>query len=91
MEALAKLRTAMVGETSELFVWLDGSPAMALLTPRLTPGTESAYPTQGPVLPSGVTRVWAASGPNDQDVLARALWMAEGGNWKVLPSPPRLA
>ena len=88
---LAKLRMASRGERSELFVWLDEATAgMALVTPRLFPQQESAYPKKGPTLPVPVTRVWAATGPNDRDVLARALWVAEGGNWQVLTAPPRL-
>jgi hypothetical protein len=89
---LAKLRTAAVGERAELFVWLaQGSAGMALVTPRLFPQYASSYPTDGPVLPEVVTRVWAATGPQDRDVLARALWVADGGIWRVLQSPPRLA
>ena len=89
---LTKLATAKDGERAELFVWLDvGRAAMALVTPQLFPMFDSSYPTNGPKLPPSVTQVWAATGPNDQDVLARALWVAEGGNWRVLPSPPRLA
>lgn len=86
---LAKLRTAGVSERAELFVWLEFDQAgMALVTPRITPGL--GLPTEGPVLPEGITRVWAATEPNDADVLARALWMAEGEVWNVIPSPPRL-
>ena len=89
---LAKLRTAAGGERAELFVWLDmGGAGMALVTPRLFPQYASSYPTDGPALPDGVTRVWAATGPNDRDVLARALWVADGVRWQVLVAPPRLA
>lgn len=89
---LAKLATANEGERAELFVWLGNSRAsMALTTPRLFPNLESSFPTRGPVLPPEVSRVWVATGPSDVDVLARALWKAEGGNWEVLVPPPRLA
>lgn len=88
---LAKLSKASEGQRAELFVWLDeGTAGMALVTPRLFPHLESCYPKDGPTLPRPITRVWAATGPNDRDVLARALWKAEGGNWEVLESPPRL-
>ena len=63
---------------------------MALVTPRIMPHIASGYPTDGPQLPDPVTRVWAATGPNDSDVLARGLWVADGGTWTVLDSPPRL-
>lgn len=40
---LAKLTTALDGERSELFVWLDeGTAGMALVTPRLLPSTRAA-------------------------------------------------
>ena len=61
---------------------------MALVSPRIFPNQASVYPTDGPSLPAGVTRVWAATGPNDRDVLARGLWMAEGGTWHVINPPP---
>lgn len=89
---LKKLSMITDGERSELFVWFDeGSRAgMALTTPRLLPDLESSYPNDGPALPHPVTRVWAAVGPNDRDVLARAIWVVEGGTWKVIPSPPHI-
>jgi len=71
---LAKLATVSPGERCELFVWLDeGTAGMALVTPRILPQFPSSYPTDGPVLPGPVTCVWAATGPSDRDVLARAL------------------
>jgi hypothetical protein len=89
---LKKLSTAGVGERAELFVWMDeGSASAALTTPRLFPNVASSWPTDGPTLPTPVTRVWAAVGPNDCDVLARGLWVADGGTWEVIASPPRLS
>jgi hypothetical protein len=89
---LLKLATAARGERAELLVWLDeGSASAALVSPRLFPDIASVFPTDGPVLPPPVTRVWAAVGPNDRDTPARGLWMAEGDLWQVIPSPPRLA
>lgn len=90
---LAKLATARDTSRRELFVWLEeGSEAsMALVTPRLLPQLGASYPTDGPCLPDPVTRVWAATGHADRDVLARALWMSDGGMWVVQPSPARLA
>lgn len=80
----------------QLFVWLGATPAaMALTTPLLAqqiPGLEGAgFPTDGSLLPAGVTRVWAAAEPGDADVLARALWVADGGPWRVLTPPRRIA
>ena len=88
---LSKLAKVFPRERSELFVWLDGPAGMALVTPRLIPSHPSSYPTDGPRLPHPVTRVWAATGPNDMDVLARALWVADRGGWQVVQSPLRLA
>lgn len=88
---LAKLATAAVGERSELFVWLDeGLAAMALVTPRILPQYDTSFPKDGPRLPTPVTKVWVATGPNDSDVLARALWVADGGKWEVVDPPARL-
>ena len=73
----------------ELFVWLDdGNGGMALVAPRLFPGQASVYPKDGPALPPQVTRVWAATGPDDRDVLARGLWVADGRVWQVINPPP---
>jgi len=88
---LVKLAKVFLGERAELFVWLDGPAGMALATPRLIPQHPSSYPTDGPRLPHPVTRVWAATGANDTDVLARALWVADGGEWRVVQPPLRLA
>ncbi len=86
---LAKLSTAGQEERRELFVWLDdGNGGMALVAPRLFPGQVSVYPKDGPALPPQLTRVWAATGPDDRDVLARGLWVADGGVWQVINPPP---
>ena len=88
---IAKLSTAVNGERCELFVWLDdGTAGMALVTPRLFTQHAGSFPTDDPTLPDPVTRVWAATGPNDQDVLAWALWVADGGARRVVPPPRRL-
>lgn len=87
---LTKLATGRNTARRELFVWLDeGSTApVALGTPRLRvegvlPDL-GGYPPYAPDLPDPVARLWAATGPNDRDVLARGLWVTEGGKWTVL-------
>jgi hypothetical protein len=61
---------------------------MALVAPRLFPGQASVYPKDGPAIPPQLTRVWAATGPDDRDVLARGLWVADGRVWQVINPPP---
>ena len=88
---IAKLATANRGELSEYFVWIDeGHASAALVVSQLHKDIPTTQPSDGPMVPHGVTGVWVATGPNDPNYLARALWRSDGGQWRVLDPIRRL-
>jgi len=90
---LKKLQEAPEIARHELFLWLgEGTlPSMALCTPRHFPNEASSYPTTCPKLPSPITQVWVATGPNDLEYIARALWILEHDHWRVVAQADLLA
>jgi len=87
---LAKLRQAPIGAVAELFVWLSDTVGQMTLDFAAHGILRGGGEPEGPRLPDGVTGVWAASGPNDRDHLARAVFFSNGTEWRPL-EPPRRA
>jgi hypothetical protein len=73
---------------SELFVWLDvGAGAAAALTLVDPPWDQTLHEVALPILPAGVTAVWAATGRADWPRPATSLLRCDGARWEDILSP----
>ena len=73
---------------AELFVWLDiGDGAAAALTLCTPPWDQTLATVAAPVLPSGVTAVWAATGMADWPLPATCLLRFEDAGWQSFGRP----
>ena len=74
----------------ELFVWLDmGEGAAAALTLIEPPWRLDLSTVEVPILPEGITTVWAATGMAEWPRPATALLLSDGTRWEIL-EPPEL-
>lgn len=86
---LAKLRHAPIDSVAELFVWLSDTVGQITLDFAAHGILRGGEEPEGIPLPTGVTGIWAASGPHDRDHLARALFFTDGARWRQLEPPRR--
>jgi hypothetical protein len=83
---LAKLCSQ--GGRAELFVWLDiGNGAAAALTLCTPPWEETLATVASPVLPTGVTAVWAGTGMADWPRPATCLLRFNDAGWQSFGRP----
>jgi hypothetical protein len=73
---------------AELFVWLDvGDGAAAATTLASPPWDQALNEVALPILPEGVTAVWAATGMADWPRPATSLLRSDGVTWEVIQRP----
>lgn len=82
-----KLHYAAPG-IGELFVWLeDGFAPAALQLGEVAAFADQVRSVPPPVLPHGITGVWAATRSPSRTRPASALWHSRGTRWRRIPPP----
>ena len=75
----------------ELFVWLDdGFAPAALQLGEVAAFADQVHTVPPPVLPHGITGVWAATRSSSRTRPASALWYSRGTRWRRI-APPTVA
>lgn len=75
----------------ELFIWLeDGFAPAALHLGEVAAFADQVRTVPPPVLPEGITGVWAATRTSSRTRPASALWYSRGLHWRGI-APPTLA